>query len=85
MSLPVLRDSQEQAVQQIFEPNAFYEKILDLRRTNPRDFDSLSPAVKISLGAYEAQKREAERLQAIHDEPEAGSFQSANLQTERKC
>jgi hypothetical protein len=52
-----------------FEPNAFYEKILQLRRTNPAAFDALSPTTKLTLGAYEAQKRE--RLQAIRDEPVA--------------
>ncbi len=51
-----------------FEQNAFYEKVLDLRRTNPKAFDSLSPATKLALGQYEAQKREHERLQAIRNE-----------------
>ncbi len=54
-----------------FEPNAFYEKILVLRRTNPAAFASLAPVTKLALGAYEAQKREHERLQAIKDEPQA--------------
>ncbi len=54
-----------------FEPNAFYERVLELRRTNPAAFDSLAPVTKLSLGAYEAQKREAERLQAIRDDPQA--------------
>jgi hypothetical protein len=54
-----------------FEPNAFYEKVLELRRTNPPAFDSLAPVTKLSLGAYEAQKREAARLQAIRNEPAA--------------
>jgi hypothetical protein len=54
-----------------FEPNAFYEKILDLRRTNPAAFASLAPVTRLALGAYEAQKRENERLQAIRDEPAA--------------
>lgn len=53
----------------VFEPNAFYEKILDLRRTNPRAFDSLAPVTKLALGVYEAAKREAERFRTIHDEP----------------
>ena len=52
-----------------FEANAFYEKILELRRTNPAAFDSLAPVTKLALGQYEAQKRE--RLQAIRDEPVA--------------
>ncbi len=54
-----------------FEPNAFYEKVLELRRTNPAAFDSLAPVTKLALGQYEAQKREAARLEAIRDEPEA--------------
>lgn len=54
----------------VFEPNAFYEKILDLRRTNPRDFDALSPTTKTVLGRYEAQKREHAKLEAIRDEPQ---------------
>jgi hypothetical protein len=54
-----------------FEPNAFYEKILELRRTNPRDFDSLAPVTKLALGAYETAKREHNRLQEIRGEAEA--------------
>jgi hypothetical protein len=54
-----------------FEQNAFYEKVLDLRRTNPAAFDSLAPVTKLALGAYSAAKREAERLQTIKDEPQA--------------
>jgi hypothetical protein len=52
-----------------FEPNAFYERVLMLRRTNPAAFDSLAPVTKLSLGQYEAQKRE--RLQAIRLVPDA--------------
>ena len=54
-----------------FEPNAFYEKVLALRRNNARAFDSLAP-VKQALYAYETAKREHSRLAAIRDEPEAG-------------
>jgi hypothetical protein len=54
-----------------FELNAFYEKILDLRRDRPAAFDSLAPVTKLALGQYEAQKREHSRLQAIRDEPAA--------------
>jgi hypothetical protein len=54
-----------------FEPNAFYEKILDLRRTKPAAFDALSPTTKLTLGQYEAQKREAQRLEDIRREPQA--------------
>jgi hypothetical protein len=54
-----------------FETNAFYEKISQLRRDRPAAFDSLAPVTRLALGAYEAQKREHERLQAIRNEPAA--------------
>ncbi len=54
-----------------FEPNAFYERVLELRRDRPAAFDSLAPVTRLALGAYEAQKREHERLQAIRNEPAA--------------
>ncbi len=54
-----------------FEPNAFYERVLELRRDRPAAFDSLAPVTRLALGAYEAQKREHARLQAIKDEPQA--------------
>ena len=54
-----------------FEPNGFYERIISLRKTDPKAFNSLSSQTLLSLGAYEAQKRVLARLQAIRDEPEA--------------
>ncbi len=33
-----------------FEPNAFYERVLELRRTDPKAFDSHAPMTKVSLG-----------------------------------
>ena len=54
-----------------FEPNAFYEKVLDLRQANPRAFDSLAPVTKQALYAYETAKREHQRLESIRDEPQA--------------
>ena len=54
-----------------FEPNAFYEKVLDLRQAKPRAFDSLAPVTKQALYAYETAKREHKRLQAIRNEPAA--------------
>ena len=54
-----------------FEPNAFYERVLELRRDRPAAFDALSPTTKLKLGQYEAQKREHERLRTIRDEPQA--------------
>ncbi len=54
-----------------FEPNAFYERVLNLRATDRRAFDSLAPVTKQALYAYETAKREHARLQSLHDEPEA--------------
>lgn len=44
-----------------FSPNPYYEKLLELRRTDTRAFASISPASKLSLFEYEKQKREHER------------------------
>ncbi len=30
--------------------NAFYERVLELRRTDPKAFDSHAPMTKVSLG-----------------------------------
>jgi hypothetical protein len=54
-----------------FQVNTFYERLLDLRRTNPKAFGEMSPASKLSLFAYETAKREHKRLQAIRDEVDA--------------
>jgi len=54
-----------------FEPNAFYEKISQLRRTKPAAFASLAPMTKVSLGHYEAAQREDERLRSIRTNPVA--------------
>jgi hypothetical protein len=54
-----------------FQLNAFYERVLELRRDRPAAFDSLAPVTKLALGQYEAQKREHQRLAAIRDEPTA--------------
>jgi hypothetical protein len=54
-----------------FQPNAFYERVMMLRRTNPAAFDSLAPVTKQALYAYETAKREHTRLEAIRDEPQA--------------
>jgi hypothetical protein len=45
-----------------FETNGFYEKLLKLRRTNPKAFESISPASKLALAEYEKQKRESALL-----------------------
>ncbi len=45
-----------------FEPNAFFERLIVMRETNPRAFDSLSQAARSSLAYYEAAKRKAEMM-----------------------
>ena len=46
-----------------FERNGFYERLIVLRRTNRKAFDSLSPQTKLSLGHYEEAKlRHEERI-----------------------
>ncbi len=54
-----------------FEINHFYERVLELRRTNPKAFEGLAPATKASLHAYETAKREHTRLEDIRREPQA--------------
>ena len=53
-----------------FETNGFYERIIALRKSQPKAFETLSPATKLALGAYESARREHERLQALRDEVE---------------
>ena len=51
-----------------FTPNGFYERVIDLRRTNRKAFESLSPATKLALGEYEKQKRQHALNEAMRDE-----------------
>ncbi|MGB8509665.1 MAG: hypothetical protein WCD76_14860 [Pyrinomonadaceae bacterium] len=40
-----------------FEASPFYEKLMQLRESNPQAFASMSPASKLALGYYEGAKR----------------------------
>ncbi len=42
--------------------HAYYEQLLSLRRDNPRAWDVLSLAAKLSALHYEGQRREAAQL-----------------------
>ena len=53
-----------------FQINPFYEKLLQMRRTRPRDFESISPVSKLALAEYERQKRRAAELEAMRQEDE---------------
>ena len=49
-----------------FKENPYYERLIELRRTKPEIFATLSPAARLTLGYYEAAKR-GQAL--ISDEP----------------
>lgn len=53
---------------QPFEANAFYERLIEMRRTRRRDFDGLSAVTHLALGEYERQKRAAAELEAMKGE-----------------
>ncbi len=40
-----------------FKENPYYERLIELRRTKPEVFATLSPAARLTLGYYEAVKR----------------------------
>ncbi len=44
-----------------FTSNAFYERLIDLRTTNPEAFKRFSDATMSALRAYEEAKKEAEK------------------------
>jgi hypothetical protein len=43
-----------------FEPNAFMERLIEMRKTRPKSFAGMSPSAKLALGHYEAAKRRQE-------------------------
>jgi hypothetical protein len=53
---------------QTFQTNGFYERLAQMRKNDPRTFNSLSPASKLALYHYEASKRQHEVEQAIKAE-----------------
>jgi hypothetical protein len=48
-----------------FEPNMFYERLIAMRSTNRKAFDSMSPATRYALAQYEAVKREREQQETM--------------------
>lgn len=51
-----------------FTTNLFYERLIKMRRTNRKAFDSMSPPSRLALAEYERQKRQAEQEQAVRRE-----------------
>jgi hypothetical protein len=43
-----------------WEPNAFYDRLIQMRRTDRKTFDSLSTPTHYALAEYEKQRREHE-------------------------
>ncbi len=41
-----------------FQRNGFYERLAEMRKSDPRTFASISPASKLALYHYEANKRQ---------------------------
>lgn len=60
--------AEELVTPETFEPNAFYERLLELRRTNPQAFESISPPSRLALARYGKLKREHEHEQALRRE-----------------
>lgn len=52
----------------IFQSNAFYKKLLKLRETDRKTFDSLSQPTHWALLEYERAKRAAAELEAMRNE-----------------
>ncbi len=46
----------------------FYERLIEMRKSNQRAFSEISPASKLALYHYEASKRQHEAEQAIKAE-----------------
>ncbi len=51
-----------------FAENSYLEMLLRLRAKDRKTYDTLSPALRMSVNIYSANKREFERLQAIKTE-----------------
>ncbi len=54
-----------------FCENSYLEMLLRLRARDRKTYDTLSPALRMSVNIYSANKREFERLQAIKAEASA--------------
>ncbi len=52
-----------------FQRIGFYERLIEMRKNDPRTFAGISPASKLALFEYEKQKRQYEQEQAIKAEP----------------
>lgn len=57
-----MRDSLTKRTPADFELNAYYERLIELRRTNIKAFNSLSPVTRAVLIEYEKRKLEHEQV-----------------------
>lgn len=67
----------------IRERNLFFEKLLKMRETKPKDWEILSPAMRLSALQYEAGRREFERLENLRDEGVASDNELAMLENSK--
>lgn len=51
------RQPQQTEMTGVFEPNAFYERLLEMREQNPSAFNSMSNATRFAVEAYTKAKR----------------------------
>lgn len=63
-----MNKEQQDKIQPIPEPNSFYERLLELRATNPETFNVISPVSKLALFHYEAGRRRFFELETIRTE-----------------
>ncbi len=61
-----MKRPQESVRAHAFQPNGFYERLLAMRKSDPRTFATISPASKLALFEYERQKRAHESLADNH-------------------
>ncbi len=59
------KNEKQTTIQPIKEENLFQERILKLRETSPKAWESLDPTTRTVALFYEAGRREHLRLQAI--------------------
>ena len=57
-----MKQTEETVSAHRFQTNGFYERLAEMRKSNPRAFATISPVSKLALYGYEKQKREHKQL-----------------------
>jgi len=66
-----MKQTEETVSAHRFQTNGFYERLAEMRKSNPRAFATISPVSKLALYGYERQKREHAQSLSFRDDPEA--------------